>query len=292
MQDHDKSADARITRKTRASAPHDGFAGPGHTAVEVFGPKALKATDPFVMLMDDRLDFHPGQPVGEPHPHAGLETVTLLVEGSLDDRDEGLLEEGDLAWMTAGKGVVHNEQVRATGRARILQLWVALPRAKRHLEPSLEFALLKSLPVRREAGVEARVYSGRSGKLISPTGNRVPMTIVDFRLQAGASVEQTLPASYTGLLYVLSGSIEADGLSLTEGDVGWLDAAKGDAETALDLRAGADGARVVLYAGQPIKEPIVHRGPFVAGSDAELSAFYAAFRAGAFKRVSEIVSAS
>lgn len=127
----------RVTLKTLAGAPAPGFAGPGHTAVEVVAPTALADTDPFVILADDTLDFRPGQPVGEAHPHPGLETVTLMLEGSLNDKEEGLLEEGDLAWMTAGRGLVHNEDVKATGRARVLQLWVALASRDRDLGPRL-----------------------------------------------------------------------------------------------------------------------------------------------------------
>lgn len=102
----------RVTRKTLAGAPAPGFAGPGHTAVEVVASTALADTDPFVILADDTLDFRPGQPVGEAHPHAGLETVTLMLEGSLSDKEEGLLEESDLAWMTAGRGLVHKRTSR------------------------------------------------------------------------------------------------------------------------------------------------------------------------------------
>lgn len=117
----------RIAHVTAKGEAIPGFAGEGHTAVQVFSPEAFCRSDPFILLMDDTLDFHPGQVVGAAHPHAGLETVTLVLDGSIQDADEGLLQAGDLAWMTAGRGVVHNEHVRATGRARILQLWVALP---------------------------------------------------------------------------------------------------------------------------------------------------------------------
>lgn len=199
----------QVAFTTRAEPVTPGFAGPGHTASEVFGPRDRERTDPFVMLMDDRLDFKPGQPVGESHPHAGLETVTLMIEGSLNDSAEGLLAAGDLAFMTAGRGVVHNEDVSATGYARILQLWVALPHALRDLQPDFELIRLKSLPIRREQGVEARIYSGRSGALVSPTRNRVPVTIVDFHLQPGARVSQALPGAYSGLLYMMDGTLSA-----------------------------------------------------------------------------------
>jgi quercetin 2,3-dioxygenase len=278
----------RIARKTRASAPAPGFAGPGHTAVEVVRADALAETSPFVLLMDDTLDFGPGQPVGEAHPHAGLETVTLMLEGSLDDAAEGLLKTGDVAWMTAGRGVVHNEDVKATGRARILQLWLMLPRAARDSDPELQLVPLSTLPVRREPGVEARLYSGSTGALRSPTRNRVPVTMVDFTLAPGAAVTQELPGGYTAFLYVIDGSVRVGDDVLITGDVGWLDRARQDV-THLRLAAEAAGARVVLYAGEPQNEPIVQRGPFVAGSQSEISAYYAAYRAQSFPGLSDIM---
>src|ERR1700674_3427939 len=284
------AAERLVIRKSRAGHPIPVFAGPGHTVAEVFGSHRLSDTDPFVMLMDDRLDFTPGQPVGEPHRHAGLETVTLMLEGSLNDPAEGLLEEGDLAWTIAGRGVVHNEEVTATGRARILQLWVALPRTLRNVDPDFELVPLHSLPIRREPGVEARLYSGSSGLLVSPTRNRIPMTIVDFHLQRDARAIQALPGSYSGFLYVVSGSVSAGGARLASGEVGWVGTV-GAKNTDLALQAGSSGARAILYAGKPLAEPLTQCGPFVAGSDGEISEQYRAYRAGSFKHMSEIGAA-
>ena len=81
------------------------------------------------MLADDRVDLPPGQRAGGPHPHAGFEILTFAVEGEARDRDEGLLRAGDVLWMTAGSGVVHNEDLEPLGKVRILQLWVTLPSA-------------------------------------------------------------------------------------------------------------------------------------------------------------------
>ncbi|MET3709593.1 redox-sensitive bicupin YhaK (pirin superfamily) [Sphingomonas trueperi] len=284
------STQRQILRKSRAPAPVPGFAGPGHTVVEIVTSQRPEETDPFVLLMDDRLDFKPGQPVGDEHPHGGLETVTLVLEGSLEDPAEGSLEEGDLAWMTAGKGVIHNENVRATGRARILQLWIALPRALRQIEPAVELVPRRSLPIACEAGAEVRLYSGRSAGLTSPTRNRVPTTIADTHLQPGAQFGQTLPGGYRGLLYVISGALSAGGMPLEAGEIGWIDSTDAN-ETELTLKAGDQAARVMLYAGQPLREPIVQRGPFVAGSADEIAAFYRAYRMGLFKRMSEVVPA-
>jgi hypothetical protein len=276
-----------ITGKTRASVPAPGFAGPGHTVVQVFDANAFARADPFVLLMDDRLDFVPGQAVGEPHPHAGLETVTLLIEGSLDTGDEGLLETGDAAWMTAGRGLVHNEGVKATGNARVLQLWIMLPTAERNADPELQIIRRGKLPVRREPGAEARLYSGATGTLRSPTRNRVPVTMVDFALEPHTAIVQDVPGTYSGFLYVIDGAANVGDAHVETAAVGWI-GPNTAASTQLSIRAGEAGARIVLYVGEPQNERIIQKGPFVAGSDAELSAFYQAYRRGQFERISRL----
>jgi redox-sensitive bicupin YhaK (pirin superfamily) len=278
----------QISRRGRASEPEQGFAGPGHTAITVVASDAIHVTDPFVLLMDDTLDFRKGQQVGEEHPHAGLETLTLMLEGSLDDAAEGLLQEGDLAWMTAGRGVIHNESVHATGTARILQLWVALPSGERMANPDMQVISLDSVPVRHEAGVQARIYGGSSGTLSSPTRTRVPMTVVVFTLAASTTVRQELPGAYRALLYVLDGALRVGDEVLSSGDVCWFDPVP-NRVTNIELVAVETGARVILYAGRPLDEPLLQYGPFVAGSKQELVQYFNAFQSGAFTRVSQLV---
>jgi hypothetical protein len=287
MHNLDVSGSRQIVRKSRAGPKTAGFAGPGHIAVEVVAADALLQTNPFVLLMDDTLDFEVGQAVGEAHPHAGLETVTLMIEGSLDTGSEGLLEVGDAAWMNAGRGVIHSESVVATGFGRLLQLWIVLPKAARSSEPDLQIIRRSGLPVRRERGAEARLYSGRTGTLQSPTRNRVPVTMVDFMLEPAAAIDQELPGDYSGFLYVVEGLLTIGDSRLEAGEIGWFEHDTGPL-AALRLRAGPMGARALLYAGKPQDERIVQRGPFVAGSEAEVAAYYAAYRAGSFPRISGV----
>ena len=114
--------------------PGPGFIGEGHTAIHVMQGREFARTDPFIMLADDRVDLPPGTRAGGPHPHAGFEIVTFAVEGEARDRDEGLLRAGDVLWMTAGSGVVHNEDVEPLGKLRILQQHDALVIAFDHSE--------------------------------------------------------------------------------------------------------------------------------------------------------------
>lgn len=276
-----------IARRLRLGPEQPGFAGPGHSAVEVIRPNELTLTDPFVLLMDDRIDFQPGAQIGGAHPHAGLETVTFMLDGSIEDRDEGRLRSGDAVWMTAGSGVIHNEEVRAGGHARLLQLWLTLPEKERAASPRLDVLRVESMPVFRAAGVEARLYSGSTNGLVSSTRNHVPVTLVDVRLTQGAVFEQELPASYNGFLLPLSGSLRVAGLSLSEGDIGWLDRREGEGATRLCIEASPE-ARVLLYAGQRQNEPTVQHGPFVAGSAAAVEKMFREFRAGRFTPISQL----
>jgi len=275
-----------IGRRARLADPKPGFMGPGHMVVEVVTPKDLEATDPFVLLMDDRAEFPRGQPLGDAHPHAGLETVTFVVNGGAVG-GEGGLRDGDVVWMTAGRGIVHGGEFRAPGGAmRFLQLWLTLPEKARAAAPRFEIVRPADAPVFRGNGVEAYLYSGRTNGLQSPTRNHVPVTLVDVRLEPGAVFEQELPGSYNGFLYPLSGSIlVADTAEpLRTGDVGWLDRRDDDTPTILGIVGGAEGGRVLLYSGQRQNEPTIQQGPFVAGSPAAIEQMHRDYRAGRFVR--------
>jgi redox-sensitive bicupin YhaK (pirin superfamily) len=236
--------------------------------------------------MDDRFDFDARRRLGGPHPHAGLETVTLILEGTLHDGDVGDLAAGDAIWMSAGRGIIHDENVEVGGRVRILQLWIALPTRDRALEPQFEIIRREAAPVVRLAGAEAVLYSGSSGSASSPTRNRVPTTMADLSLEPNATFEQDLPPAYNGFFYVLDGSVQVGHDLLVAGQVGWL---APSSSRELMISAQDSGARLVLYAGQPLGEPFTQQGPFVAGAPAEIIDFNRRFRADEFTSMSELV---
>jgi redox-sensitive bicupin YhaK (pirin superfamily) len=273
-----------VRRVDTTPPPAPGFIGEGHTAVEVVTPALLADSDPFVVLMDDRLEIPQRRTIGGPHPHAGLETVTLVLEGRLHDRDEGELRAGDVLWMNAGGGIVHNEAVEAEGRSRVLQLWIALRARDRVTDPGFELVRGETAPAVRAPGLEGRLYSGTLLGTRSPTRNRVPVTMADLSLRTGALATLDLDPTYNGFAYVLDGAMRLGGTLVRAGQVGWLQASPGGLEA-----AAVDGAaRFVLYAGEPIREPLVHRGPFVAGSLAELASYCEQFRAGRFPGIGEV----
>ena len=261
-----------------------GFGGPAHTAAAVISPGDFAATDPFFLMMDDRISV--AGLFGDAHPHAGLETVTFMLSGTMEDLG-GKLGEGDVEWMTAGAGIVHSEEAVVSEGMRLLQLWVVLPESQRHIAPRVQLLARDQMPVRHEPGVEARLYSGRTGEIVAPTVNEVPITLLDVRLQPRATFEQQLPSSYHGFLLVLEGVLAAldPAVSLVAGQVGWLDRIS-EPGSVLNLRASDEPTRVLLYAGEPQNMTIASRGPFIAGSETELAEYFAAFRRGEFARAS------
>jgi len=285
-------SDRGIGRVVTTAPPARGFIGDGHMAVTVVDSTGFAQNDPFILLMDDRIDLEPGREVGGAHPHGGFETVTFVVEGALRDRDEGTISTGDVLWMTAGSGVIHNEHVVPLGKSRILQLWLTLTQSARWSAPRFEHVARDAAPLRSEPGVEARVYSGSSGSARATTHNYVPVTMVDVRLQPGALFEQELADSYNGFLYVLEGSVSvgAEATGLTAGQVGWLAEAEPNGASVSHLRmiAGNDGARLVIYAGERQRVPIVTHGPFVGESRADLMRLSKLYMEGKMPRISEL----
>jgi redox-sensitive bicupin YhaK (pirin superfamily) len=244
--------------------------------------------------MDDRVDMPAGMPIGGEHPHAGFEIATFLFDGAIHDQDEGVLRAGDLQWMLAGRGVIHNEHAMPEGPTRILQLWMTIPASERWSEPHLETVARELAPVRQAAGASVRVYSGSSGDARAPerSHGHVPTTIVDVQLDPGATLEQEFPASYNGFVYVLDGSVRAGAggaTTLRTGQVGWLDRPESDGASVLRLSADGERARVVLYAGEPQHRSIAMHGPFVGETRADLMRVSRDYMDGRFDRVSALM---
>jgi len=280
----------RIARVVTVPPLGPGFIGPGHLAAQVVSPKDFVLNDPFIMLADDHLDIG-DRPLGEPHPHAGFETVTLILDGAIYDRDEGgVINAGEVQWMTAGRGIVHGEHMATKGQVRLLQLWLTLPKDRRWAAPGFQTIDNDAVPVRREPGVQVRIYSGTSGALRSNTRNHVPVTMVEIAMDPRTCADQEIPTSYNGFVFMIRGSatIGEDAVLLKTSQVGWLDRPKGEGMSVLRVVAGEEGARLVLYAGQPQGDPIVSYGPFIADSKEDIARLYTEYQAGQFVRMSEL----
>lgn len=237
---------------------HPGFLGEGHMAAAVISGKEYSHTDPFILLMDDRLDLPGGNPVGGPHPHAGFETVTLVLQGDGKEWKTGSLE-----IMTAGKGIVHTEEIVSKTKMHILQLWLALPPEKRWITPSWQQIQLEDVPVYQTDKSRVLIYSGSSNGKVSPIQNHTPLTLVDFAMEKGATIIQTIPSAYNGFIYVLEGAVSVGGTEVRSGETAWLDRHYDDGETEISFQTNDNSARFILYAGKPHNVPIISHGPFI-----------------------------
>ena len=265
-----------------------GFLGQDHTARAIIQTD-FDHSDPFIILMDDQLDKKNDEPVGGPHPPAGFETVTLILEGELGGA-EHTMKAGDFQIMTAGSGIVHTETIDRKMKMRILQMWLNLPKQERWAQPRVQDIVLENVPKLINDEQEIRVYSGSFAGLTSPIQNYVPLIVADLQLKPGVQTSRQLPASYTAFLYVIDGSVSIgnDQSTLREGQVGWLNRMAGDGLSELKLLAGEGGVRVILYAAQPQQDPIVSYGPFIADTQDEIRELYRDFRQGKMSHVSTL----
>lgn len=272
----------KITR-TAESPLRPGFLGQGHRAAAIIDGNRFEDTDPFILLMDDQLDLPGGEPVGGAHPHAGFETVTLVLEG-----DGKHFETGSLEVMTAGKGIVHTEEITAKTKMRILQLWLVLPPEKRWAEPFLQKLLSGQVPTKQTADSEIRVYSGSSNSLQSPLSNQTPFTLVEFRMTAGAEITQELPATYNGFIYVLEGSVWIGDRLVKGGTSAWFDRSEEPGESSIRFKGAEERTHFILYAGEPQKAPIVSHGPFIADTREDIVRLYQEYRSGLIPHLNDL----
>lgn len=265
-----------------------GFMGPNHTARPVIRGNYAES-DPFIILMDDLLDKKDNQPVGGPHPHAGFETVSLLLEGEIGDAAHRM-QGGDFQIMTAGSGIVHTETIDKAAKMRLLQLWVNLPKKHRAATPRVQDLPLEHVPALSEDGVHIKLYSGSLAGLSSPVQNHVPMIIADISIEPGVTTVQEIPANFNTLLYVIEGSVKVgeDKQVLYHDQAGWLNLPGTDEPSELKLKAGAAGVRFVLYAGKPLREHIVSYGPFIADSSEDIKRLYQEYRQGKMKHIATV----
>ncbi|WP_047150760.1 pirin family protein [Aneurinibacillus tyrosinisolvens] len=256
---------------------------PIHKVGQVLSPGDWKELDPFLFLAEDW--FQHG--VFDFHPHRGIETVTYVIEGTLEHYDnhggQDKLGPGDAQWMTAGSGIIHKETAAPGDTVHSLQLWVNLPRSNKLAQPRYQNLHAKDMPVRREEGALVRIFSGSSAGVTAGTLNYTPITMVEIQLEPGATVVQDLPGSYNGFMYILEGSgyFGANETRGTKNQGLWLGSADGSEESEISIRA-EEKLRVLLYAGEPIKEPVVAYGPFVMNTEEEIRQAFVDYREGKF----------
>lgn len=214
--------------------------------------------------------------VGE-HPHRGFETVTIVYEGVVAHRDSagnsGVIGPGDVQWMTAASGIVHEEMhekefAKKGGTLHAIQLWVNLPAADKMSRPGYQTLLNRDIPVVELEGGKGRlrVIAGTFGEVRGPAKTFTPVHLYDVQLRAGAHQTFAVPEAHNAALFLLQGAVTANGSpELTEAGLA-VYAGKG---TAITVNA-TDDSHLLIMSGEPIDEPIARYGPFVMNRREEL----------------------
>jgi redox-sensitive bicupin YhaK (pirin superfamily) len=246
--------------------------GAGVKLVRSLGSTNHLRADPFLMLdafsSENPDDYVAGFPS---HPHRGFETVTYLLDGHMLHEDHlgnrGNLKSGGVQWMTAGRGIIHSEMPQQeNGRMRGFQLWINLP-AKEKMKPAgYRDIQAEEIPSVSFSGgklkIVAGTYEGTSGPV---QGGSTEPLYWDVELEAGKSFEAKTPATHQVYLYPFEGSIEIEDRLLKTHQGAVL----GSGDT-ISVKAGAEGARFLVLAGKPLKEPVVQYGPFVMNTREEI----------------------
>ncbi len=281
----DSTSGRQVTRKVRGRPTSDGA---GVRLTRVIGQPDLDMLDPFLMLDEFRSDQASDYIAGFPnHPHRGFETVTYMLAGRMRHGDNqgnsGLLTAGSVQWMTAGRGIVHSEMPeQEDGLMWGFQLWVNLPAKDKMTAPRYQDISPERIPeVELASGVSARVIAGEAGGVKGPVEAEATAAVyLDLRLEAGATVEVSLPRDHNAFAYVYAGQAQVGASAagaLQRGDLGVLD--KGDK---VHIAAPQGAARLILVAGRPFNEPVAKYGPFVMNTQQQIVQAIEDFRAGRF----------
>ena len=227
----------------------------------------------------------------EEHPHRGFETVTIVYQGELEHRDSaghhGRLVPGDVQWMTAAAGIVHEELhergfARRGGIFEVAQLWVNLPAAQKLSPPRYQELSAARIPVvTLPGGAYVRVIAGDCGGIAGVAHTVTPLNVWDVRVAAGRRADLEIPAGHNAMVALLRGEVALDGQERLTGPQMVLLGRDGD-RVVLEARSDAG---LLLLTGEPLDEPIVSSGPFVMNTEAEIRQAFEDYRSGKMGRL-------
>ncbi len=277
------------------SPPAQHWVGDGFPVRSLFSYNSHgQALSPFLLL--DRAGPHDFAPADKPrgvgeHPHRGFETVTIVYDGEVAHRDStgqgGVIGPGDVQWMTAAAGILHEEFhspafTERGGVLEMVQLWVNLPAKDKMSQPGYQAIVDADIPLVElpDGAGTARVIAGEFEGQHGPARTATPMNVWDLRLMADTAVSMNAPSGWTLALVVLSGSVSVNGARADGTQLVLLDRTGED----FVIEASSD-AVVLLLSGEPIDEPIVGYGPFVMNSEQEIHQAIDDFNSGRFGRM-------
>ena len=279
--------DMRTIRNVWRAAPT--IEGAGVHLKRAFGNREAPLLDPFLLLDDFRSDdpskYLPGFPW---HPHRGIETITYVLEGDVEHGDSmgnrGDITAGDVQWMTAGSGIVHQEMPRGDSRGRMggFQLWANLPASHKMMEPRYRDVKRSEIPeVPVEGGATVKIVCGRVRGVQGPVRDIVTdPEYLDVSVPKGAHFDHPVKKGHTVFAYVVEGSASFDpGRGRQCGPESLVHYGDGDA---VSIFAGKEPVRFLLVSGKPIGEPVAWYGPIVMNTSEEVRIAFEEYRNGTF----------
>lgn len=260
--------------------------GAGVHLNRVFGYNEAPTFDPFLMLDDFRSDIPEHYLKGFPwHPHRGIETITYILTGDVEHGDslgnKGVISSGDVQWMTAGSGIVHQEMPKGdvNGSMHGFQLWANLPSSQKMVPPKYRDITADKVPeVQVQNGVRIKVIAGNIEGVSGPMDDIViDPQFFDCTLPAGKTFIHQVDPSYTAFIYVICGNGITDNTALENGDLVLFESGDQLSITAFDTPL-----RFLLLTGKPLKEPVAWQGPIVMNTQKELSIAFQEYQDGRF----------
>lgn len=236
--------------------------------------------DPFLLLDE----FRGSAPAGFPdHPHRGFQTVTYILNGKMKHEDfcgnSGVLDDGCLQWMSAGRGIVHCEMPYGDSVCHGLQLWINLKSADKMMSPFYKDVKNKSVQIVQENGVKIKVISGECKGVKTPLYTKTPVLYLDIKMNKNQSFDQPIPESWNAFAYVLKGSIKFGNDDSEPVKSHNLAIFKCD-NLNVSMKSMEDESHFILVAGEPIKESVVQHGPFVMNTQEEINQTISDYRQG------------
>ncbi|OZF42030.1 pirin family protein [Rhodococcus sp. 14-2470-1a] len=267
----------------------------------IFDPSDPTLTDPFLFFGEDWFST----PGFEWHPHRGVETVTMVVDGVLEHGDNkghaGALETDDIQWMTAGRGIIHRELAYRNERAHVLQLWLNLSAADKMTDTNYQNLVAAQRPRIERPGVIIDVISGTVEGHTGPAHNHVAVQAVIITIEPGTRTDYALPGNHRAFVHVLSGSADVSGHRLDTGRTAWSEPLPSERAADATARASSlylstpDGdttTRLMIFSGAPLNEPIALGGPFVMNTKVEITKAFNDFHAGKFGPIPRLMRLS
>ena len=277
----------QTTRKIRMTLTRQPtMEGAGVHLNRVFGYSQSPRFDPFLMLDDFRSNTPAHYLKGFPwHPHRGIETITYVTKGDVEHGDSlgntGVISSGDVQWMTAGSGIIHQEMPKgdANGAMHGFQLWANLPAAQKMMTPRYRGITADQIPaVELENGVQVKVIAGSIGGAKGPMDDIViDPEYFDCTVPTGQTFTHETDPAYTAFICVIGGKGSTDSQAIENGTLVLFDA--GDH---VAISAAKEPLRLLLLTGKPLNEPVAWRGPIVMNTQAELETAFREYHEGTF----------